>query len=128
MSESMIPVDSDVSKPAVRWIHIRFPNGDVWRVDAEPIAKNRAEYYAKRESEGIVNGPDQNSYQRIFWDEFHYAIRSDDELRDWMFNNMDWKDLPTKEFVSTEGGPNYHGDNWTSADVIMMEKDAPVEL
>jgi hypothetical protein len=55
--------------------------GYSWIFPAHLVAKNRAEYYAKNDSD--------TTYE----DEFAFTIDDDYELKDWFLNNMDWKDV-----------------------------------
>lgn len=77
---------------AIKQILIQFPNGEVWGLDAFDVAYNRADYYASKES-------DPKKSLEVFDEEFDYTARSEDVLADWLFNNMDWKDLKDKEFL-----------------------------
>ena len=56
-------------------------SGHVWHVPLEAVAKNRAEYYAKR---------DPNT---TFESEYEYVMEDDHEGVDWFQNNMDFKDV-----------------------------------
>ena len=77
---------------AIKRILIQFPNGEVWGLDAFDVAYNRAEYYASKES-------NPKKSLEVFDEEFNYTARNENELTDWLFNNMDWKDLIDKEFL-----------------------------
>ena len=64
---------------------IKFSNGEVYEVPASSIAEARTDYYMK------VDG-----YERLSEDwkkEFQYVMNNENELLDWVQNNMDWSDL-----------------------------------
>lgn len=77
-------------------LRIEFPNGDVFTVPTEVIARQRTEYYA------TVDGFAEGSKE---WDnEFKQSMMSD-EILDWVQNNMDWSDVRSyadKELVVTD--------------------------
>lgn len=60
-----------------------MPNGDVYGVPAEIIAKNYAKYY---ESKG-------EDYKENFDVMIHWFDTNDFEFADWAKNNMDWDDV-----------------------------------
>lgn len=62
----------------ILWEH---PDGSVWSVPAEVVAKHRAQYYA-------ANDPDTT-----FQEEYEYTISDNFELIDWVQNNMDVDDV-----------------------------------
>lgn len=66
-------------------LHVTMPDGSVWSVPVEIIAKNRAEVY-KGEFEG--------SHRRSL-DEDTWPLFEDDpfEITDWAANNMNWEDV-----------------------------------
>lgn len=65
-------------------LRIEFPNGDVFTVPAEVIARQRTEYYST--VDGFVEGSKE-------WDEEFKNSMSSDEILDWVQNNMDWTDV-----------------------------------
>lgn len=70
-------------------IDIQFENGQVWRVNALFIARDRAQYYATLDfGRGDVDDPD-----KAIQDEIDYAMSDTYELIDWMKNNMGWVDV-----------------------------------
>lgn len=75
--------------------------GFVWHIDADFIAKHRANHYAKGE-------PDH-----VFQEEYNHAMSDDFELYDWYGNNMDWEDVPEEnkrmvENPSVPSKPSYN--------------------
>jgi hypothetical protein len=61
--------------------------GYVWAVKAEVVADNRAKYYV------------ENDKETTYAEEFEFAMSDDDELIDWMTNNMNFEDFGGKLFV-----------------------------
>lgn len=65
-------------------IIIKFSNGDKFSLDANIIAKMRTEYYS--DVDGFEKGTPE-------WDaEFKQSLE-DEELLDWIQNNIDWSDI-----------------------------------
>lgn len=97
----------DSSKPVNKYVRVTFSNGDKFDVPAEIIAKNRANHYA---NEPLYGG---DTYDSVFKEEFDYTMKYHHELTDWLFNNMDWKDVKN---VSTkvESVPFDYDKNWLS--------------
>ena len=62
-------------------------DGYKWAVKAEVVADNRAKYYADKDKD--------TTYQA----EFDAAMSDDDELIDWMVNNMNFADFGGKLFI-----------------------------
>ena len=65
-------------------IDIKFPNGAIFQIPAEVVAKARTSYYA--DQDGFLED------SKEWFDEFDLSL-SDSELYDWLQNNMDWKDI-----------------------------------
>lgn len=76
-----------------RSIIIKFEEGDVYAVPVRIVALDRTKYYAERD--GFKEGSSE-------WvDEYNYS-KDDSEVVDWMFNNMDWRDLePHAEWLAS---------------------------
>lgn len=70
-------------------IEITFPNGEVWRIPAQVVAEDRARYFSELDfGRGHVTDSGV-AYQS----ELAFALRHDDELLDYVQNNMDWNDV-----------------------------------
>ena len=65
-------------------IEITFINGDKFEIVAETIAEMRTNYYA--EKDGFKVGSAE-------WKEELEHSMNDYELKDWIQNNLDWKDI-----------------------------------
>ena len=82
----------------IKYLHLEFPNGEVFEVLAEIVANHRTSYYA--EQEGFEQGSSD-------WnDEWGMSMRAD-ELRDWLLNNMDWEDIKPHARKITESRQDY---------------------
>ena len=62
-----------------------------WALPLEVIAKNRADYYAKKDKE------------TTFDEEFKFVMEDDYEAIDWFRNNMDPEDVVDKLFKIRDG-------------------------
>jgi hypothetical protein len=66
------------------FLYIKFVNGEEWEINADPIAADRASFYAKKEA-----GENGKTYEEIFKTEYEYMLSNKDELINWMYGNMD---------------------------------------
>jgi hypothetical protein len=82
-----------------RIIKIDMPDGSVWHVDTDIVAKHRAEYYSSLESNLTLK-------EKIFNEEYSYAMSNKYELIDWAKNNMNWDELHAVK-VQDAVEPNY---------------------
>lgn len=89
---------------------VDFENGDRFHVDADIIARSRANYYGTE-----VDGHKKGSPG--WTEEYEYSLGDDSELIDWCSNNMNWKDLKDHavKVDQDEVEPDYE-DMWGSAD------------
>jgi hypothetical protein len=71
-----------------KFLQFTMGDGSVWEMQAEEIAKRRADYYATRdhEQEGL-------DYQKVYEEEYAYTLSDSYELTDWACNNMDWSEI-----------------------------------
>lgn len=76
-----------------KYIEFKFEDG-WYRIPAEVIARNRAEYYVEADTEGMEDS-DHLMYLRedIFVNEYNNTLKDPNELIDWLRNNMEWKDF-----------------------------------
>lgn len=65
----------------IKFILVTQRDGSVWRVPAELVANDKADYYADKEGEEV----------RV--SEFEQMITSPGDLLDWASNNMWWADV-----------------------------------
>lgn len=66
-------------------IHIDMPDRSVWAVPVRNVANHRASYYAKRD--GITQAESLDNDTLPLFEECN------DEITDWLENNMDWDDV-----------------------------------
>lgn len=59
-------------------VRITLADGRIFSVSGHDIAHDRATYYAKRDKD--------TTYES----EYEFTAGDDYELKDWLFNNMDW--------------------------------------
>ena len=71
----------------MKFLKIKFPNGDMFNIGLRHIAENRAKYYADKE------GFDNEEYIRVWKYEFDLVMEDNIEAIDWALGNMDWKDV-----------------------------------
>jgi hypothetical protein len=66
---------------------VEMPDGSVWGVPVDIVARDRAAHYAK-EFDGDINRSLAEDTIPLFADDIH-------ELYDWAANNMNWSDVET---------------------------------
>lgn len=87
-------------------IEIKFPNGEIYTVPTEVIAKQRTLYYAG------VDGFTEGSAE---WDSEFKLSMDPEEIYDWIQNNTDWVDV--KEFAAKKETPDANLDKlWFKAE------------
>lgn len=67
-------------------IHITMPDGSVWAVPAEVVARHRADYFAKTEGEKWREA------------EYKHALSDNCDLIEWAESNMNWEDVAKDAF------------------------------
>lgn len=97
----------------MKYLFIEFSNGEVFKVPAEIVAEDRADYYAELDSDRY----DDTTYEEVFEDEKEHALSDRLELLDWAGNNMDWEDFEDEaEKVDLDRSISYE-DAFTNADL-----------
>ncbi len=96
-------------------LRVTMPNGSKWDVPADLIATNRAQYYAKLDSEG-----DLIEEKKVFKEELKYALSDDDELLDWAAGNMNWKDVAYYAVEVQKANPDFQ-EGWVSGETEVVE-------
>lgn len=64
-------------------IYIDTTEHRTFTIEAHEVIDHRSKYYASRDSD--------TSYQ----EEYQFLLEDDDEVTDWLFNNMDWYECET---------------------------------
>jgi hypothetical protein len=70
-------------KKTKKKIRIYTTCGRVFQIDVHEIADNRAKYYAKKDKD--------TTYE----EEYEFLVGDDFEVKDWLFNQMDWYECST---------------------------------
>jgi len=94
-----------------RYIDITFNNGETWRIHVNPIALDRARYYATHDCDDDAS----LNFDTVVEDEMNYVLSSNgyDDLIDYMQNNCNWADLE-KELIKSEAVVDRY-DEWFSS-------------
>jgi len=74
-----------------KYVKVKFPNGDEFKIPANVIAESRATYYANHDAGSQDSYPAE--WDKVYNDEITIAMEDDYELTDWLWNNMDWGDV-----------------------------------
>lgn len=85
-------------------IYITFPNDDVWTITVRQVAEDRARYYAARD---YAYGEAVGTYADAYRAELDYGLRNEEELIDYLQNNMDWNDACRLAKMRDSGGYDY---------------------
>jgi len=97
-------------------ILVKFSDGKTYAIPAEFVANARAKYYADKDV--LKNG---GIFAEIFQQEFEYTMKNDDELLDWLENNMNWEDVKeVAELYNFDWRPVIYEDEFGSADKKVM--------
>jgi hypothetical protein len=64
-----------------KWLYITFPTNDVFKLDAEVVARDRAEYYVEVDEDTTIQ------------EEVEFALSDEYALIDWLQGNMNWEDV-----------------------------------
>jgi hypothetical protein len=92
-------------------IEITFINGDKFEIVAETIAEMRTNYYADKD--GFKFG------SKEWKEEFEHSM-TDYELKGWIGNNLDWKDI--SRFAMKVETPNVDYDKlWSDININIVE-------
>lgn len=75
-----------------KYVLVKFPNGDQFKIPAFAIAQPRATYYADKE-EGKQKGEVSEAWEKLYREEVEIALDDDFTLTDWLWNNMNWEDV-----------------------------------
>lgn len=98
---------------------VEMSDGKRWAIPALLVAKDRAAYYAKLDSE---QGDDD--YDTIYKEELDYTLSDDYELIDWAHNNMNWSDVSEHAIlVYTEKRSANYEKEWINAPMSVEERE-----
>ena len=94
-----------------------MPDGSKWDVPAEPIAEERARYYAEKDT-GKTSGEE---FEKAFNELVKDALEDTFEIIDWASNNMNWSDVEdVAENVSVMDVDFQEG--WVNGEKEVVEK------
>ena len=95
-------------------IVVEFENLDTFHIDGDIIARARADYYAT-EVDGHPHGCPE------WGQEYEYSLSDDQELLDWLQNNMNWADIAehATKVERVHARPDYE-EMWGNADVEVL--------
>jgi hypothetical protein len=92
-------------------ILVKFSDAKTYAIPAEFVANARAKYYADKDvlkSGGV--------FAEIFQQEFEFTMKDDEELLDWLENNVNWEDVKEiAELYNVEYFPANYDDEFGSA-------------
>lgn len=93
-----------------KYIDVVFPNGEKWRVNAYPVAKECAESNVPNMTK-IDRDINPEQYDIAIHDDIDYLLSPEgfDDLRDYLEGFSDWNSLD-KEQIRSQGIPTY--DAW----------------
>jgi hypothetical protein len=87
-------------------IYIEFSNGEIWSIEADAIARKRADYFACEVDGFPPGGPD--------WaQEYEYSIskEGEEDLIDFLKNNVNWNEICNDVWLEQDGpGFDYSND------------------
>jgi hypothetical protein len=94
-------------------IKIKFNNGEIYYLDADIIAKKRADYYAIE-----VDGFKKDSPE--WQEEYEYSL-DDNELLDWIGNNVDWCDIENLVYKMGDDIPYDYSEHFYNTEMEIIE-------
>ena len=105
----------------MKYLRVRFSNGEEYDIPAEFIARERAEYYVTRD---IDRGDTkEEDCKKEIQAEIEFALKDDSEIVDWAFNNMDWEDVKeVAQKVEVEPEKINYEREWCNIDHDIIEK------
>lgn len=96
----------------MKFIKIKFSNGDRFSIPAGVVANSRAKYYADHD-EGKLTDDNIKEWNEAFYKEIEYTLSDDYELTDWLWNNMDWVDVKDRAEKLQDKETEYdYEDHW----------------
>ena len=100
-----------------KFLVVTFSDNLRWKIPIEFIAKSRAAYYAKLDSER-----DGDDYDEVYKLELDFTLSDEFELTDWASNNMNWEDvLAVASRLPDDEVECDYGKEWTNAEMKVME-------
>lgn len=97
-----------------KYLRVTMPDGSKWDVPARTIARNRAQYYARK-----VKTP--AAMARVYSEEFDATYDDDRELMDWAGSNMNWEDVSAQAVLANPARPDFQ-EGWVNGDKEIVVK------
>jgi len=107
----------------MKFIIVKFSNGDQFKIPAGVVANSRATYYATHD-EGALTDDNKKAWNEAFYKETEYTLSDNYELTDWLFNNMDWEDVKDDAMAISEKKDYDYEEHWNE----ITEEDDNVEV
>ena len=82
-----------------KFMTVTLPDGSVWSVPVEMIARNRAEHYAHEFDNDVERSLKEDTIPLFKSDKY--------EIQDWAVNNMNWSDFDGHQVRITYGQPDF---------------------
>jgi len=108
----------------MKYVMIKFSNGDRFKIPAGIIANSRAKYYADSD-EGKLTEDNKDAWNEVYYDETKLTLEDDYNITDWLWNNMDWKDVKANAIKMQDEETKYdYEEHWSE----ISENDSNVEI
>lgn len=91
-------------------VNVSMPDGSVWEINIEQVARHRAAHYAKK---GEFGGSEEES---LYSDTLPLFMSEHFELIDWLKNNLNWSDISA---TMVEVPDTDYGDIWLEGDFVV---------
>ena len=95
-------------KPMHKYMTVKMPDGSIWGVPVEMIAKKRAEHYASEFGGDVQRSLDEDTLPMFERDEY--------EIQDWAVNNMNWTDFEGHQVKIKDAPPRDFLQAWMSGE------------
>lgn len=100
-----------------KYLRVTMPDGSRWDVPARIIAEDRAKYYARVDADA-----GEGTYEDNYASEYQVTLESDDDLKDWAANNMNWSDVASQAQRMQEPPPLVDmQEGWTNGKKEIVE-------
>lgn len=101
----------------MKMMSVTLPDGSVWAIPIEIIARNRSAHYASEFDGDIQRSLDEDTLPLF--------AESDYEITDWAVNNMNWSDFNGHQFRVEHAPPPDFQDAWMSGEKRILEIEFP---
>lgn len=98
-------------------IRVSMSDGTMWDIPAETVAKSRADYYARWDSER-----GDGTYHEVYEKEFEITMQNRYELLDYATNNMNWSDVVADavQVPTPPPAPADYAREWSNAEKTVV--------